>query len=93
MSPSQLQLAALTFAAVVPTIAVLALFVRLGVILQTIRQVQTDYANTTPLLREVSVGMTSLMAWREATAATHEDILSRVRRLEDRALSGGTHHG
>jgi hypothetical protein len=91
MTHEDVQITALAVAAVVPTIAVLALFIRLGVILQTIRRIEGDYGETAKLLREVSGGMTSLMAWREAQSATHEDILSRVRRLEDRALGGHVH--
>lgn len=92
MIPIHLQLLALIVASVVPTVAVLSLFVRFGSILNTIRRIEGDNSETSKLLREVNSGMTELKAWREATASTHDDILSRVRRLEDRALSGG-HHG
>lgn len=70
----------------VPTLSVLALFVRLGSLLTTVRKLEIDMKNMTAAIAALTETAASLAAWRDASKDSHNDLLERVRRLEDQRL-------
>jgi hypothetical protein len=68
---------------VLPTLAVTALFIRLGALLKTIQRLEADTGKMAATLSTLTALATSLEAWRDASKNNHEDVLERVRRLED----------
>jgi hypothetical protein len=71
---------------ILPTLAVTALFIRLGALLKTIQRLEADTGKMAATLSTLTALATSLEAWRDASKNNHEDVLARVRRLEDIAL-------
>lgn len=68
---------------VIPTLAVIALFVRLGGLLQTVKQLEKDVRELGSSLRNVSALVVELKTWREMNQRHEEDLMSRIRRIED----------
>lgn len=66
-----------------PTVSVVMLFVRLGSLLRTIQQLESDMKGMASTLKDVSSVVVELAAWRDAAKSNQVDVLERVRRLED----------
>lgn len=69
-------------AIVVPTLAVIGLFLRLGGMVKTIQGLESDSHNLNQAVTRVSELVIELRAWRDASKSSHNDLLERVRRLE-----------
>lgn len=69
---------------VLPTLSVVALFVRLGGLLKTIQRLEADLAKVALGLESLTIVAVELRAWRDASKDSHADLLARVRRLEER---------
>jgi hypothetical protein len=75
-------------AGILPTIALLGVFVRLGSFVETVKTLKDDTNTMSTVIESLRSVVTELQAWRDASKMNQEDLLARVRRLEDRALRG-----
>jgi hypothetical protein len=68
---------------IIPTLAVIALFVRLGGLLRTVDQLEKDVKMLTASLGNISNLVIELKTWREMNQRHEEDLMARIRRIED----------
>lgn len=67
-------------------IAVAALFVRLGKLIEALSAVQRDFTAVSRTVDSIQLLVAELKAWRESGQHTLEGLTARVTRLEDKAL-------
>lgn len=68
---------------VLPTMAMVALFIRLGGILTTIKSLERDVQKLAVEVASVSSLVVELKTWRESQHEFFELAMTRIRRLED----------
>lgn len=83
---NSIQWAAFIVACIAPTVAAVTLFVRFGSFIQAVRDIKTDMDSMSKAVEGLSKAAAELQAWRDANKSAHEDLLERVRRLEQMAL-------
>ena len=84
---SGLQWAAFVVACIAPTIAAVTLFVRLGSFIQAVKDIKSDMDSMSKAVESLNRAATELQAWRDANKTAHDDMVERVRRLEQIALN------
>lgn len=75
-------------ALIMPTLAILGVFVRLGAVSQEFRSIRADVHKLAEVMERLTVLTARLEAYQQSQGAVQADILARITRVEGRVMFG-----